>query len=68
MADVPKVSHSLVSCCLNGLLDAMLTSLQEHVHFPTEETELTSFWAGAVVFTGFPNIEGAVDCTHIVSW
>ncbi|XP_060098655.1 putative nuclease HARBI1 [Heteronotia binoei] len=65
VAKVLGVSQSSASHCLHSFLDTMFQRLQQHVPFPTGKEELQTARAGFMVVVGFPNVIGAVDCTHV---
>lgn len=59
------MAQSSISRGTSKVLDSLLGLLPKYVKFPTQQAELQSKKQKFYSELGFPNIIGAIDCTHI---
>lgn len=50
---------------MDQILDAFVELLPRHVKFPITNDELSKTKHDFFVNLGFPNVVGAIDCTHV---
>ncbi|XP_062375194.1 putative nuclease HARBI1 [Sardina pilchardus] len=63
--DALHISQASVSRCLTQFVDAMLAHTRQFVKMPETPAERRRIKLGFHRVAGFPNIVGAIDCTHI---
>jgi len=57
--------QSAVSHCVSNVTDALLKRSPEYISFPTDTPTLRSTKQSFYTVAHFPNVIGAIDCTHI---
>ncbi|KAL2099484.1 hypothetical protein ACEWY4_003878 [Coilia grayii] len=63
--DSIHISQASVSRCLTQFIDAMLHHIGHFIKFPETVGEERAIKAGFYRVAGFPNVLGAIDCTHV---
>ncbi|XP_063064940.1 putative nuclease HARBI1 [Engraulis encrasicolus] len=63
--DAIHISQASVCRCLNQFIEAMLLHTGRFIQFPTTAAERRAIKAGFYRVAGFPNVLGAIDCTHV---
>uniref|UniRef100_A0A672HG15 Putative nuclease HARBI1 n=1 Tax=Salarias fasciatus TaxID=181472 RepID=A0A672HG15_SALFA len=65
MADIYGVSQPTMSRILPTVLDAIISLAPTYIQFPYENHRQAEIKQGFHAVAGFPNIIGAIGCTHI---
>ena len=63
-ADVHRISRPSVSRVINDVTYCLVRISREHIKMPTQQ-ELVNVMGGFHELSGFPNVFGAIDGTHI---
>ena len=59
------ISQPSLSQIFTQVLDALLRRTGQYIHFPTTIAQITDIKQDLFQIANFPNVIGAIDCTHI---
>ena len=65
MADRSGLSQSTLSRVIPAVLGGVIGLTQQHIQFPFTVGEQANSKAQFAAVSGFPNVIGAIDCTHV---
>ncbi|XP_063798305.1 putative nuclease HARBI1 [Pseudophryne corroboree] len=65
ISDLGGVSQASFSRFFCKVLDAILKHCAEYIHFPNSNAGWIALKKGFYNIKGFPNVVGAIDCTHV---
>ena len=58
------LSQSAVSHCINDVTEALVKMAPQFTSYPTDEQTLRTMKQSFHAIANFPNVIGAIDCTH----
>ena len=59
------LSQSSVSHCINDVTEALVKMAPQFISYPTDEQTLRTMKQSFHAVANFPNVIGAIDCTHV---
>ena len=63
--DVCDISQSSVHTCEKQVTEALYARAGQYIKFNLDQAHQEAQAAGFAAFAGVPNVQGAVDCTHV---
>ncbi|KAL6469081.1 hypothetical protein MHYP_G00226050 [Metynnis hypsauchen] len=65
LADRSGISQSSLSRAMPAVLDGIICMSAKYIKFPYEAVDQANIKAQFAAIAGFPNVIGAIDCTHM---
>ncbi|XP_029459104.1 putative nuclease HARBI1 [Rhinatrema bivittatum] len=62
---VGGMSQSTFSCCLDQVIEAVIAHIHRYRYFPPNRQGLMDLKRAFYALAHFPNVIGAIDCTHV---
>ena len=65
VGDISGISQPSMSRIMPAVLDAIISLAPDYIQFPYVDPQQAAIKRGFHAIAGFPNIIGAIDCTHV---